>query len=208
MVPGSLLLPFVIGVTDDVGAPLTGGKLYTYAPGTTDAQSAFSDVDCTVAHPNPIVLDALGRASIYLSAQAYKLVLTDADGALQWTQDNVLDVGQVHAATVGSGQGGKDVSNGYAVTDDDDLVTVDGTSGPNPCEVFLPPAVSRPREIRIKNVGSVPLAVTPDGTDTLDGVAGPFTVPAASGASQPAIILSPDPVDTTAWHIVASHKVP
>lgn len=207
-VPGSLLLPFVVGVEDDLGAPLTGGLLYTYAPGTTDPQSAYQDVDLTTAHANPIVLDAQGRASIYLGAMAYKLVLKDAAGVTLWTQDNVIDAGQVHAATVGSGQGAKDISDGYAITEDDDLVTVDGTSGPDPCEIFLPAAVTRAREVRIKNVGTVALAVTPDGTDTIEGSSAAFTVPAASGTSRPAIILSPDPVDTAAWHIVGSHKVP
>jgi hypothetical protein len=50
---------------DDLGFPLSGGKLYTYAAGTSTPQQAFQDADGTVPHTNPIVLDAKGEAVIY-----------------------------------------------------------------------------------------------------------------------------------------------
>jgi hypothetical protein len=207
-VPGSLLLPFVVGVTNEDGRPLAGGKLYTYLAGTSDEEPVFEDVLLQTEHANPIILDSLGRATIYLGPTAYKLVLTDAAGAGMWVQDNVEDVGQVFVAAEGFGRGEKNVTNGYQITDEDSLVTVLSTGGPDPCEILLPSAASRTTRITIKNIGTVDLSIVPDDADTIEGAAAAFAVPAASGTDRPAITLSPDPDESTAWHITGSHKVP
>jgi outer membrane protein assembly factor BamB len=73
---------------DDNGTPLTGGLLYTYDAGTSTPRASYIDKDCTVMHTNPIILDARGEAVIYLSGD-YKLILTDSDGVLIWTMDNI-----------------------------------------------------------------------------------------------------------------------
>ena len=49
---------------DDNGNPLVGGKLYTYAAGTSNAQATYSDVSLSVANANPVVLDKIGRAHV------------------------------------------------------------------------------------------------------------------------------------------------
>jgi len=78
---------------DDQGAPLAGGKLYTYAAGTPSTPvTTWLNEDLAVGHENtnPIILDAAGRAVIYLSpGTAYKFVLTTAAGVPVWTQDHV-----------------------------------------------------------------------------------------------------------------------
>lgn len=76
------------GFADD-GTPLAGGKLYTYGSGGSTPQVAYTDVDLSVAHDNPIVLDVNGEAVIYLTDDGYKLVLKDADDVPLWTLDNV-----------------------------------------------------------------------------------------------------------------------
>ena len=46
---------------DNSGYPLTGGKLYTYAAGTTTPAATYTSSNGATAHSNPIVLDAAGR---------------------------------------------------------------------------------------------------------------------------------------------------
>ena len=71
------------------GTPLSGGKLYTYSAGTTTEKTAYSDAALSTPHANPIVLDSLGEANVYLSTGAYKLVLKTSTGSTLWTLDNV-----------------------------------------------------------------------------------------------------------------------
>lgn len=77
---------------DADGAPLSGGKLYSYAAGTTTPQVTYSDPDGTT-NTNPVVLDANGYADVWLdTALSYKFVLKDSDDVTQWTRDNVASV--------------------------------------------------------------------------------------------------------------------
>ena len=97
---------------DTSGRPLAGGCLQTFAAGTTTPKTTYSDSIGT-ANPNPVVLDASGRAAVWLGAGAYKLVLrakttgcVGGGGATLWTADNLLDNGfnlthQLAAGTLG-----------------------------------------------------------------------------------------------------------
>lgn len=76
---------------DSNGAPLAGGLLYTYAAGTSTPLATYTDSTGMVSNTNPIVLDSAGRASIWIGAAGYKLILRNADGVQQWSQDNVID---------------------------------------------------------------------------------------------------------------------
>lgn len=79
---------------DQNGAVLAGGMIYTYQAGTTTPQAAYTDSTGNTALPNPVVLDASGRASVWLSSANYKIVATDANGVQQWSIDNVSAVSQ------------------------------------------------------------------------------------------------------------------
>lgn len=68
-------------------------KLYTYSAGTTTPQTTYTDSALAVANANPIILDAGGRATIFLSATSYKFVLKDASDATIWTQDTIESIG-------------------------------------------------------------------------------------------------------------------
>lgn len=59
---------------DNDGNPAAGCKLYTYAAGTTTPKDAYTNSAGTVAHQNPITLDAKGEAVIYWNG-AYKVDL-------------------------------------------------------------------------------------------------------------------------------------
>lgn len=70
------------------GAALEGGKLYTYAAGTTTALATYTTGDGSTANANPVILDANGEADVWFLSQNYKLVLKDADDVTQWTVDD------------------------------------------------------------------------------------------------------------------------
>jgi len=78
------------------GAPLVGGKIYTYSAGTTTPLATYTDVGAGTANTNPIILDSLGQANIWLGSSSYKFsVYTSAD-VLLYTVDNInapLDAG-------------------------------------------------------------------------------------------------------------------
>jgi len=75
---------------DNDGNPAASGYLYTYVAGTTSAITTYSNVGLTTPNTNPVLLDASGRATIYLSsASAYKFVLTTSAGVTLWEQDNI-----------------------------------------------------------------------------------------------------------------------
>lgn len=60
---------------DSTGAPLAGGKVCTFAALTTTPQASYSEATGTTLNPNPILLDSGGRASIFLTTAAYKIVV-------------------------------------------------------------------------------------------------------------------------------------
>ena len=70
------------------GTPLSGGLVYTYAPGTSTPKATYSDSVLSVANVNPVVLDSNGDATIYFNSQ-YKVVLKTSVGVTVWTMDNV-----------------------------------------------------------------------------------------------------------------------
>lgn len=81
----------------NTGAVLTGGKLYTYAAGTTTPLPSYTTSAGNVARTNPVVLDAAGRVpdsgEIWITPVSYKFVLKDSNDVLIATYDNVSGVG-------------------------------------------------------------------------------------------------------------------
>jgi hypothetical protein len=74
---------------DANGEPLVGGKLYSYAAGTTTPQATYTDAGGVTANPNPVILDGRGEASVWLSTPLYKLKLATSTDVEVWTVDNV-----------------------------------------------------------------------------------------------------------------------
>lgn len=72
------------------GAPLVGGKIYTYSAGTTTPLATYTDSSGGTANTNPVILNSLGQADIWLAPSAsYKFsVYTSAD-VLLYTVDNI-----------------------------------------------------------------------------------------------------------------------
>lgn len=87
---------------DDNGVPLAGGRLYTYVGGTSTPKATYTDATGQTEHTNPIVLDSSGRATVYFSTGAYKLIVMDADNVTLWSEDGVVagaDVTDVDTVT-------------------------------------------------------------------------------------------------------------
>jgi hypothetical protein len=81
----------------NTGAVLTGGKLFTYAAGTTTPATTFTSSQGTIAWTNPIVLDAAGRVpsggEIWLTdGTLYKFLLKDSSDVLIATYDNISGI--------------------------------------------------------------------------------------------------------------------
>ena len=72
------------------GLPLVGGKLYTYAAGTTTPIATYTDNTQANLNTNPIILDSAGQANVWLADTiTYKYTLTDADNVPLFTVDYV-----------------------------------------------------------------------------------------------------------------------
>lgn len=75
---------------DANGDPLAGGKLYSYAAGTTTPLATYTDYGGGTANANPVVLNSRGEASVWLTPSSrYKLKLTTATDVDVWTVDDV-----------------------------------------------------------------------------------------------------------------------
>lgn len=97
---------------DQNGVPVSQGKLCTYAAGTSTPQATCADNQlsagaCVNANSNPVLLDSAGRATVYLTAAAYKFTLltagsdnTCSTGTQVWTQDNVSATAPYNLASI------------------------------------------------------------------------------------------------------------
>jgi hypothetical protein len=82
---------------DNNGNPLSGGKLFTYAAGTTTNQVTYTSFSGNTAHTNPIVLDAAGRvpgsSEVWLIVGlAYKFLLKTSADVQLWSADNITGI--------------------------------------------------------------------------------------------------------------------
>ena len=78
------------------GVILSGGKLYTYAAGTTTPKVTYTSSSGSTAHTNPIILDSAGRVpggEIWLLTSPYKFALYTSADVLIATYDNISGLG-------------------------------------------------------------------------------------------------------------------
>jgi hypothetical protein len=89
---------------DNNGNPLSGGKLFTYAAGTTTNQATYTSSSGNTAHTNPIILDSAGRVSgsseVWLTnGQRYKFLLKTSADVQLWSADNVSGINDFTSLT-------------------------------------------------------------------------------------------------------------
>jgi len=74
------------------GVVLSGGKIYTYAAGTTTPLETYTSRTGTVPNTNPIILDAAGRTPEQIwstEGSLYKYVVADSNNVILRTWDNI-----------------------------------------------------------------------------------------------------------------------
>lgn len=101
----SLATPPKVQFLDSNGNPLVGGKVYTYAAGTTTPLATYQDYAGNIQNTNPVILDSRGEAQIWYGAGQYKVVLKDSTDYEIWTVDNLNEPNQSTLAAL-SGSGG------------------------------------------------------------------------------------------------------
>lgn len=81
---------------DNSGNPLTGGKIFTYAAGTTTPQSTYTSANGVTPHANPIILDAAGRVpggEIWLTdGLQYKFLIKTSTDVQIGSYDNIIGI--------------------------------------------------------------------------------------------------------------------
>jgi len=106
---------------DSNGVPLSGGRLYTYAAGTTTPQTTYTSSTGATANANPIELDSAGRVSgtteVWLDITvAYKFVLKTTDDVQLWSADDISGMAGIgNPLPVPSGGTGRATATAYAV---------------------------------------------------------------------------------------------
>lgn len=84
--------------TDAFGKPLAGGKFFTYRSlNKAQFKFVFTDPNGNFPWPDPVIIDANGTAGPFWfqidstnPSEQYFIVVQDANGVEQWTQDNYL----------------------------------------------------------------------------------------------------------------------
>ena len=87
------------------GVPLSGGKLYSYAAGTTTPLATYTSSTGSIANTNPVILDSRGEADVWFGTGQYKLKLTSSTDVEIWTVDNLNGPDQATLATLAASSG-------------------------------------------------------------------------------------------------------
>lgn len=131
----------------DNGIPLAGGKIYTYAAGTTTPQSTYTSRSGLTLNANPIILDSAGRTPEQIwSTQSllYKYVVATADDVVIRTWDNISGNGADYDLSV-------DLANTTDNAKGDALIGFKQANASG----FLPSAVSRTVNTKLQEYVSV-----------------------------------------------------
>jgi hypothetical protein len=101
----SLIPQAVVQFFSNSGAPLSGGKLYSYAAGTSTPLATYTDSTGNTANTNPVILNTRGEANVWFSSAAYKLTLKDSTDAQIWSVDNLNGPDQATLAALAASGG-------------------------------------------------------------------------------------------------------
>ncbi len=144
---------------DNNGRPLVGGKLFTYAAGTSSKRTTYGDSSLSLVNANPIILNFRGECDVWIPPNvAYKFVLsppTDTDPPTQsiWTVDQIVE-NQLITLYGGIDSGSV---NAYVLTFDASFASyVDGI-----VIYWIPSSTNTgPSTLNVNGLGALPIADT------------------------------------------------
>lgn len=118
-----LLTPPELQFFDSDGVtPLANGKVFTYSAGTTTPKAAFTTAAGDVELANPVILDSVGKAIIWISG-SYQFIVKDADDVTISTTDNVTSFTALPATSDSYFESFSGTGSQAAFTTSDDLGT-------------------------------------------------------------------------------------
>lgn len=119
-------------VLDGNGNPINGGKVCTYAAGTTTPIATYTDVTGATPNLNPIIADPAGRFTAWLlPGTSYKFIYQDASGTAN-TCDGVTFRTVDNVSAIPGSSAGVDISPavaGEAITAGQAVYLSDGSGG-------------------------------------------------------------------------------
>jgi hypothetical protein len=197
-VPGSLFYLTADGIRDENGDNLGLGFVQFKVAGEDTDKDTWTTADMDVANTNPVQLDASGYATVFLEPGAYDVTIFDSDMVEVRQYLGVEDIGQTFFSQFGTiqAEGQKNLVANYTVTNDDNFVTFSGTVAK---VLTLQAAADRQMPLSIWNDCTVAWSVTPDGSETIDGDTGAYSL--ASGGK---MVLLP----VTSGYLIQSLYVP
>lgn len=110
------------GLFNSSGDPLTLGKVYTYAAGTTTPKDTWTQQDKGATAANPIILDSSGRAEIFADGLYKFVVKTPADVTLYTWDDLNYTIPESRSLYAGASGGS---ANAYTITNSPPLTSLD-----------------------------------------------------------------------------------
>lgn len=152
---------------DNNREPLSGGKIYFYEPGTSTPKDTYSDSGLVTPNANPVVLDAYGRATVYLSGNYKVVVKTSADVTL-WTEDNINPDPTAGGDYTNKSGDVKTKSANYDVAAADDGNLIVATSGSWTLGTAVAAAtLGNGFEFYVLNAGTGTITFDPNSTETV-----------------------------------------
>jgi hypothetical protein len=144
---------------------LAGGKVNTYEAGTATPKTTYTDESEGTANANPIILDANGRADIWLDSGSYKFVITDSADVEVDTVDNITGgAANVFGADTFSVSTNTNITAAYknGIVDCTAALTLSLLAAATAEEGFV---------VTVKNSSAGQVVVDPDGAELIDGAA-------------------------------------
>ena len=165
-------------VTDILGTPLSGAKLYVYEAGTSTPINTYSDSALSLANTNPVVSDSGGYfGDLFVAADDYKMILKDAaDNTLRSPDDfNISSAASFSGGISAAGETVRLINaqtgTSYTYLDGDRAKLLTHSNG-SPIASGLPQANASTFEagwyMYVSNVGVGTLTITP-ATSTING---------------------------------------
>jgi hypothetical protein len=204
--PGALLQWAFGGVTYDDGTPAANGYLKPYIAGTdfNDPKLLYADAELTTPLPTTVPLNAAGKVTAFMESGGYDIQVFDSADNLLVSVEGQEDIGLTFLTTLGVlwSSGSKSVTSGYTILPEDQLVTVDTSGGAS--TIYLPAAADyQGGPLFVQNLNSNTIALTPDGSETINFVAAAATIPAGSVSQQlPLMQLISDGISN--WTVIST----